>query len=94
MCKKVSKLWIDPKKKIIATVKRYYVDKPETTYVQIRHFMRKNEAEKSRELVFVIYTFDEFLILLGVIKSVSERALLNQSTCNIVYLKFFIESFI
>ena len=41
-----------PKKEIIAT-KMYCVDKPDNTYVQILHFMRKNEAEKFQQLVFV-----------------------------------------
>ena len=31
-----------PKAKIIATMKRYYLDKPDNSYVQVRHFMRKN----------------------------------------------------
>ena len=31
-----------PQKKIIATITRYHVDKPDTTYMQIRLFMRNN----------------------------------------------------
>ena len=64
-------------------MKRYYVDRPDNTYVQIRLFM-KYEADKFQKLVFVNYKPDEFLSLLDVINSESERALLNQSLCSIV----------
>ena len=70
------------KKLIIATMKRYYADKPDTTYLQIRHFIRKDESEKLQQLVFVNHKLDEVLSFLDVVNSVSERALLNQSFCN------------
>ena len=54
--------------------------------------MRKIEAEKIQLLVSVIYKLDEFLSLLDVISSVSERALLNQSLFSILSLNIFIES--
>lgn len=72
------------KRKIIATMKKYYVEKPESSYVQIRLFTRKTETEKFQQIVFVNYKLDEFLYLLDVINNVSEQALSNQSLCNIV----------
>ena len=72
------------KRKIIATMKKYYVEKPESAYVQIRLFTRKTETEKFQQIVFVNYKLDEFLFLLDVINNVSEQALSNQSLCNIV----------
>ena len=69
------------KNNIIATIERHHFDKSDVTYVQFRFFMRKNEAENIQRLVFVKYGLDEFLSLIDVIKSVSERTLLNQSIC-------------
>ena len=80
------------KTKIIATNKRYGVDKTDVTYVQIRLFMRNNEAEKVQQLVFGNHKLDEFLSLLDVINTAFKRTLLNQSLYNIVILKFFFES--
>ena len=59
-----------PKSKIIATMKRYYVDKPDTTYAQFQVLMRKNEAEKLQQPVFVNYKLDELLSFLDLINSV------------------------
>ena len=70
------------KKRTIGTMKKYCPNKPDTTYVQIRLFMRKNEAEKIEQLVFVKNKPDDFLFLLHVINSLSEKTLLNQSFCN------------
>ena len=42
-----------PEKKIVATMNRYYADKPDTTYLQVRLFMKKNEAAKLQQLVIV-----------------------------------------
>ena len=72
---------------------RYYVDKPDTTYMRIRLSMRKNEAEKFQQLVFVNYKLDEFWFLLEVDNYVLKTALLNQSFWIIVFFKFCIESF-
>ena len=83
-----------PKRKVIATIKVYYIDKPDTTDVRIRLFMRKNETGKFQQLVFLNYKRDEILTLLDVVNSVSARVLLNQSLCNIVQLKFLIEPFL
>ena len=54
--------------------------------------MSNKETDKIQQRVFVKYNFDDFLSLFGAINSVFERTLLNQSFCNIVYLKFFIQS--
>ena len=73
-----------PKRKIIATMKKYCMDKPESTYVQLRLFTRNSEHDKFQQLVFVNYKYDEFLCLLDVINSISDQVLSNQSLCNIV----------
>ena len=73
-----------PKRKILATMKKYCMDKPESTYVQLRLFTRNSEQDKFQQLVFVNYKNDEFLYLLDVITSISDQVLSNQSLCNIV----------
>ena len=50
-----------PKRKIFATMKKYCMDKPESTYVQLRLFTRNSEHDKFQQLVFVNYKYDQFL---------------------------------
>ena len=81
-----------PKRKIIATMKKNNIDKPENTYVQLRVFTRNGEHHKFQQLVFVSYEYDEFLYLLDFITYLSDQVLSNQSVCNIVYFKFFLSN--
>ena len=46
-----------PKRKIIATMKKHCMDKPESTYVQLRLFTRNSEHDKFQQLVFVKYIY-------------------------------------
>ena len=73
-----------PKRKTFATMKKYCMDKPESTYVQLRLFTRNSEHDKFQQLVFVNYKYDEFLFLLDVFTSISDQVLSNQSLCNLV----------
>ena len=73
-----------PKRKIIATMKKYCMEKPESTYVQLRLFTRNSEHDKFQQLVSVNYKYDDFLYLLDVITSISDQVLSNQTLCNIV----------
>ena len=73
-----------PKRKIFVTLKKYCMDKPESTYVQLRLFTRNSEHDKFQQLVFVNYKYDEFLYSLDVITSISDQVLSNQSLYNIV----------
>ena len=41
-----------PKRKIFATMKKHCMDKPESTYVQLRLFTRNSENDKFQQLVF------------------------------------------
>ena len=47
-------------RKISVTMLRYSVEKPETSYVQVRLFWRKDE-EKFNQIVYVNYKVDEFV---------------------------------
>ena len=71
-----------PKRKIIATMKKYCMDKPESTYVHLRLFRRNSEHGKFQQLVFVNHNYDEFLYLFDVITSISDQVLSNHSLCN------------
>ena len=63
---------VRPKEKIFATMKKYCIDKPEITYVQLRLFTRNSEHDKFQQLVFVTYKYDDYLYLLDVITSLSD----------------------
>ena len=59
-----------PNRRICATLLRYKVDNPETSYAQVRLFGRKKEEEKFQQIVYFNYKLDEFVYLLDVINSV------------------------
>ena len=71
-----------PKRKIFATMKKNCMDKPESTYLQLRVFTRNSEHDKIQQLVIVNYSYDQFLYLLDVITSISDQVLSNQSLSN------------
>ena len=48
------------KRKTHATTK-YYSEKPESAYVQLRLFTKKSETEKSQQAVFDYYKLDELI---------------------------------
>ena len=59
-----------PDRKICVTMLRYNVEKPETSYVQVRLFGRRNDEEKSNQFVYVNYKLDELIYSLDVLISV------------------------
>ena len=63
-------------RKICVTLLRYNVDKPESSYAQVRLFARKKEDEKFQQVVYVNYKLEEFIYSLDVINSVSDKSLL------------------
>ena len=52
-----------PHRKICLTM-HYNVEKPETSYVQVRLFGRRKEEEKFNRIVYVNYKFDDIVYLL------------------------------
>ena len=56
-------------KKICLTMLRYNVEKPETSYVQVRLFGRRKDEEKFNQIVYVNYKLDEFIYLFDVMNS-------------------------
>ena len=69
---------------ICVTLLRYNVDKPESSYAQVRLFARKKEDEKFQQVVYVNYKLEEFIYLLGVMNSVCDKVITNQPICNVL----------
>ena len=73
-----------PHRKICVTMLRYNVEKPETSYVQVRLFGRKKDEEKFNQIVYVNYKIDEFIYLLDVMNSVYDKVISNEPLCNVL----------
>ena len=70
--------------KICVTLLRYNVDKPESSYAQVRLFARKKEDENFQQVVYVNYKIEQFIYLLDVLNSVYDKVITHQSICNIL----------
>ena len=57
-------------RKICVTLLLYNVDKPESSYAQVRLFARNKQDEKFQQVVYVTYKLEEFIYLLDVMNSV------------------------
>ena len=64
-------------RKICVTLLRYNMDKPESSYAQIRLLAGKNEDEKFQQVVYVNYEVEEFIYLLDVMNSVHDKGIAN-----------------
>ena len=71
-------------RKICVTLLRYNVDKPESSYAQVRIIARKKEDEKFQQVFYVIYKLEEFFHLLDVMISVYHKVVTNQPICNVL----------
>ena len=54
------------------------MEKPETSYVQVRLFGRRKDEEKFNQIVLVDYKLEEFFYLLDVINSVHDKVIANE----------------
>ena len=68
-------------RKNCVTQLRYSVEKPESSYAQVRIFARKKEDEKFQQVVYVDYKLKEFIYLLHVMNSVYDNVVTNESIC-------------
>ena len=71
-------------RKICVTLLWYNVDKPESSYAQVRLFARKKEDEKLQQVFYVKYKLEEFLYFLDVMNSVFDIVITNQPICNVL----------
>ena len=62
-------------RKICVTLLRYIVDKPESSYAQVRLLSRKKEDEKFQQVVYVNYKLEVFIYLLDVMNSVYDKVI-------------------
>ena len=62
-------------RKICVTLLRYNVDKPDSSYAQVRLFARKKEDKKFQQVVFVSYKLEEFIYLLNATNSVYNKVI-------------------
>ena len=72
-------------RKICVTLLRYNVDKPESSYAQVRLFAKKKEDENFQQVVYVNYKLEEFIYLLDVMNSVYDKVITNQPICNVFW---------
>ena len=59
------------------------MDKPESSYAQVRLFARKKEDENFQQVVYVKYKLEEIIYLLVVMSSVFNKVITNQPNCNV-----------
>ena len=70
-------------KKICVTLLRYNVDKPESSYAQVRLFAREKEDEKFQQVLYVNYKLEDFIYLLDVMNFVYYKVITNKHICNV-----------
>ena len=68
---------------ICVTMLRYNVDKPESSYAQVRLLERNKEDETFQQVVYMNYKLEEFIYLLDVMNSVYNKVITNQPICNV-----------
>ena len=71
-------------RKICVTLLRYNVNKPESSYAQVRSFVRKKEDETFQQVVYVNYKLEKFIFLLDVMNSVYDKNISNQPICKVL----------
>ena len=71
-------------KKIFVTLRRYNVDKPGSSYAQVRLFATKKEDEKFQQVVYVKYKLEEFIYCFDVMNSVYDKVFTKQPSCNVL----------
>ena len=73
-----------PHRKFCVTMLHSNVEKPETSYVQVRLFGRRKDEEKFNQIVYVNYKLDEFIYLLDVGISVYDKVIANELLFNVL----------
>ena len=71
-------------RKICVTLLRHNVDKPESSYAQVRIFSRKKADGKFQQIVYVKYKLEELIYLLDVMNSVNHKVITNQPISNVL----------
>ena len=74
-----------PHRKICVAMLRYNVEKPETSFVQLRLFGRRKNEENFNQIVYVKYILDEFTYLLDLMNSAYDKVISNEPPSNVLY---------
>ena len=64
--------------KICVTMLRCNVEKPETSYVQVRLFGRRKDEQTFNEIVYMDYKLNDFVYLFDVMNSVHDKVIANE----------------
>ena len=76
---------LDPAtRKNCATLVRYNVEKPKSSYNQVQFFAKKKEEKKFEQYVHVNFTLEEFTYLLDVMDSVYDKVVANKLFCDVL----------
>ena len=71
-------------RKICVTLLRYNVDKPESSYAQVRIFAGEKGDQKFQRVVYVKCKLEEFFYLLDVMNSEYDKVFTNQPIFNVL----------
>ena len=70
--------------KIGVTLLRYNMDKPASSYAQVRLFAWKNEDQNFQQVVYVKFKLEDSICLLDVMNYVYDKVITNQPNCNVL----------
>ena len=84
LTRKALEFVVRPHRKICVTILRYNVEKPETSYVQVRLFGGKKQEEKFSQIVYVNHKLDDFIYLQDVMTSVYDKVIANEPLSNVL----------
>ena len=76
-------------REICVTLLRYKVDKPESSYAQVRLFAKKKVDQRFQQVVCVNDKLEEVFYLLDVMNSVYDKVITNQPLCNVLLKTIF-----
>ena len=60
------------------------MDKPESSYAQVRIFATRNMDKKFQQFVYVNYKLEEFIYLFDLKISVDDNVFANKRICNVL----------
>ncbi len=66
------------------TLLRYHVDRPGSSFVQVRVFARKKQDKEFRQIVSENYKLEKFIGLLYVMNSVYDNFFTKKTNCNVL----------
>ena len=84
LTRKVVENNVRPRRKLCVTMLRYNVEKPKTSYVQVRLFAKRKEEEKFNQIVNVNFNFEKFVYLLDKMNSIYDKVFANKLLCNVL----------